>query len=46
MDMNQEEEIKLLKEKIKEQDERIYALEQLVKKIRMTQTTGIGGWLL
>ena len=44
--MNQEEEIKLLKEKIKEQDERIFALEQLVKKLRMTQMTGIGGWIL
>lgn len=46
MIMNQEEEIKLLKEKIKEQDERISILEQLVEKLRMTQMTGIGGWLL
>lgn len=44
--MSQEEEIKLLKEKIKEQDKRISALEQLVEKLRMTQKTGIGGWLL
>lgn len=46
MDMNQEEEIKLLKEKIKKQEERISALEQLVEKIRKVQLTGIGGWLL